>query len=133
MAAVSQEGFLQRAPRPLILWGGVLLVVLGAVGFAIFLFRIGTAIADAYERAAHTGQNVPDMGGGIGPLLTAVGGFIACLWPVVQAMSQRDTERMDQQARGQVAPPFPPSPPSMPPPVDPAHQDGGLVNNEALR
>lgn len=109
------EGFLHRAPRPLILWGGVLVVALGAVGFAIFLFRIGTAIADAYERAAQTGQNVPDMGGGIAALLTAVAGFLATLWPVVQGMSQRHTERMDQQARGQVAPPFPPSPPSGPP------------------
>ena len=109
------DGFLHRAPRPLILWGGVLVVALGAVGFAIFLFRIGTAIADAYERAAQTGQNVLDMGGGIAALLTAVAGFLATLWPVVQGMSQRHTERMDQQARGQVAPPFPPSPPSGPP------------------
>lgn len=115
MTPIQPEGFLHRAPRPLILWAGVVCVLLGVIGFAFFLFRVGTAIADAYERAAQTGQNVPDMGGGIGPLLTAVAGFIACLWPIVQGMSQRHTERMDQQARGQVAPPFPPSQPSEPP------------------
>lgn len=113
------EGWMHRAPRPLILWAGVLCAMLGVVGFAVFLFRIGTAIADAYERAAETGQNVPDMGGGIGPLLTAVAGFIACLWPIVQGMSQRHRERLDQQARGQApAGPFVPSPPSGPPPDD---------------
>ena len=108
------EGWLHRSPRPLILWGGVVLVVLGAIGFSVFLYRIGTAVADAYERAATTGQNVPDMGGGIAALLTAVAGFLATLWPIVQGMQQRHVERMDQQARGQVAPPFDPSPPSEP-------------------
>ena len=113
------EGWMHRAPRPMILWAGAVCALLGVIGFAFFLFRVGTAIADAYERAAQTGQSVPDMGGGIGPLLTAVGGFIACLWPIVQAMSQRHAERMDQQARG-TAPgvPFDPSPPSIGPSPD---------------
>lgn len=110
----QREGWLHRSPRPLILWGGVLLVVLGALGFSVFLFRIGTAIADAYERAAQTGQPVPEMGGGIAALLTAVAGFAATLWPIVQGMQQRHAERMDQQARGSAPPPFPPSQPSEP-------------------
>lgn len=100
------EGWVHRGARPAILWAGALCVLLGVIGFSVFLFRIGTAIADAYERAAQTGQNVPDMGGGIGPLLTAVAGFIACLWPIVQGMSQRHRERMDQQARGTAPGPF---------------------------
>lgn len=129
---MSHEGFLHRAPRPLILWGGVLLVVLGALGFAAFLYRIGTAIADAYERAAETGSDVPNMDGGLPALITAVVGFLGMVMPyVMQAMSQRHSERRDQIARGSAPGPFSQPPPSMP--SSPDHPDGGLVNNEALR
>lgn len=119
MAVTQPEGFMHRAPRPLILWGGVLLVVLGAVGFAAFLYRIGTAIADAYERAAQTGADVPNMDGGLPALITAVVGFLGMVMPyVMQAMSQRHSERRDQIARGSAPVPFPQPAPSSEPSVD---------------
>jgi hypothetical protein len=106
------EGPLHRAPRPVMLWAGAALCALAVCGFALFLYRVANAVAIAYERAAETAMPVPDMSGGLPALLMAVGSFLAACFPIWQAMTARHRERMDQQARGQVAPPFVPSPPS---------------------
>lgn len=99
------EGAFHRAPRPLILWAGALLVI----GGTLFALAILAAIALGFWKTAAEGRPVPDLSGGLGVLAGAfatVGGFI---W---QVLSQRHRERMDQQARG-TAPnvPFDSSPP----------------------
>lgn len=116
---MKPEGPLHRAPRPLILWCGVALVLFSVLGLGAFLFRVGGAIAAAFERSAQTGAPVPDMTGGLPALISALVGLIVGLWPVVQAMNQRHVERRDQIARGGAPPdPFPSAPLS----------DGGAVN-----
>ena len=105
------EGWMHRAPRPLIMWGGVALVAVAVIAVALFLGRIGGAIALAFERSATSGQPVPDMSGGLPALLSVVGPLlgsaVAFIW---RGMSQRHRERMDQQARGQWPGPFDSSP-----------------------
>jgi hypothetical protein len=132
----SSEGWVHRSPRPLILWGAVALVCVSVAGLGVFLYRVGDAIADAFERSATTGAPVPDMSGGLPALFTAIGGLLAGLFPIFQALSARHRERMDQQARGGApSVPFAPPPPSSPSsvaPSEPATPEGGLVNNNAL-
>lgn len=102
---------MHRAPRPLILWGGVAMVAVAIIAVALFLGRIGGAIALAFERSAASGQPVPDMSGGLPALLSVVGpligGAFAFIWRV---LSQRHVERRDQIGRGQAPGPFDSSP-----------------------
>ena len=114
------EGAFHRAPRPLLLWVGVAAAVLAAVGIGVFLFRVGNAIAMAYEHAAAVGTGVPDMSGGLPALITAIVGFLGMLLPqVLNALTARNRERRDHIARGGgPAAPFDPSPPQGPRPGD---------------
>lgn len=124
------EGAFHRAPRPLVGWVTVVLVL----GLVLFLLAIMAAIATGFWLTAARGQTVPNLTGGIenfGTLLIAVfgAGGLGGLW-----MQSRSRERRDEIAFGGAPQaPFPPSPPSTPPPVEPQHPDGGLVNNEAIR
>ncbi len=103
------DGAFHRAPRPLIMWVGVLLVA----GGTVFVLVIMAAIALGFWKTAAQGQGVPDLSGGLGVLAGAVatvGTFI------FQVLGQRHSERRDEIARG-TAPnsPFAPAPPSAPP------------------
>lgn len=102
------EGAFHRAPRPLILWAGALLVI----GGTVFVLVVLAAIALGFWLTAAKGQGVPDLSGGLGVIggaFVAVGTFIA------QVLSQRHRERMDQQARG-----LPPGGPLASPPLGPS-------------
>lgn len=119
-----------RAPRPLIGWAGVLLIVI----CVLFVAAVAAAIAVGFWMTAAQGQGVPDMTGGLAVLLPAV----ATAWGMVaQWMHTRSAERREEiRATGQSAPPFPspaPSAPSSPTsPPDPSFPGGGLVNNQAI-
>lgn len=114
-------GAFHRAPRPLIMWAGVILVVAGIA----FVVAVGAAIAVGFWLTVARGQPAPTISGND---LAAVGGAIATVGAfVMQVFSQRHRERMDQQARG-LAPdvPFDPGRPSPPPP--PPSSDEPLIN-----
>ena len=115
------EGAFHRAPRPLIGWAGVVLIVICVV----FIAAIAAAIAVGFWLTAARGQPVPDLTGGLAVLLPAV----ATAWGMVaQWMHTRSRERRDEIAFGGAPrPPFDPSPQSGDVP------GGGLVNNEAIQ
>lgn len=100
--------WVRRGPRPLLMWLAVVcaLLVLG------FFVGIGMAILRAFERAAETGQPVPDMSGGLYAVLTGLAALLPAMAQFWQVLNQYHRERMDQQARGVAPPPFVPSPPS---------------------
>lgn len=119
------EGAFHRAPRPLIMWAGFLLVA----GGIVFLFAVGAAIALGFWATAPRGQPVPDMSGGLGIIATAVATVGAFVMQVLQA---RHRERRDEIAFGGA----PANPTISPAPSGGSSSDipgGGLVNNEALR
>jgi hypothetical protein len=100
---------LHRAPRPLMGWGGIVLVV----ACLCFLVLLAIPILRAVNRWAD-GEPVDLMGFAavIGAAVPALG----AIWDFVRRfMTDRHVERMDQQARG-TAPesPFAPLPPSVP-------------------
>lgn len=109
---------LQRGPRPLIGWGGILLLI----ACLVFLVLLAIPILRAVNRWAD-GQPVDLMGFAavVGAAVPALG----AIWDFVRRfLTDRHVERMDQQARG-LPPggaPFAPAPPSSPTP------QGGLVN-----
>lgn len=108
-----QEGWGRRAPRPLYLWIGVAVAVIAGIGLAVFLYRVGNAIATAFERSATEGHSVPDMTGGLPALITAIVGFLSVILPqVLSALTARNRERRDQIARGVNLPPFASSAPA---------------------
>lgn len=117
------EGWLHRSPRPLLMWCAVLMVVL----VLLFFIGVGLAILTAFQRAAETGQPVPDMSGGLAAVLTGLAALLPALGTFFQIFNQRHVERRDQISRGQAPGPFAPAPPSEPSPT------GGLVNDEAIR
>lgn len=118
--SVRPDGAFHRAPRPLIGWGGVVLVAF----CLLFLAALGGIFLYAIWRWAN-GLPLDLMG--IAAVLTAAVPAGAAIWSFVKRyLFDRHMERMDQQARG-TAPglPFP-----QPPPASPG---GGLVNEEAIR
>ena len=122
------EGWLHRGPRPFLMW----LAVIACVLVLAFFVTIGFSIAHAFQRAAETGQPVPDMSGGLAAVATGLAALLPALAQFWQVFNQRHVERMDQQSRG-AAPtvPFDPAPPpSRPSEPSPS---GGLVNNEAIQ
>lgn len=121
------EGPLHRAPRPLLMWLAVIMVIL----VLAFFVGIGAAILTAFHRAAETGQNVPDMSGGLSAVLTGLAALLPAMAAFWQVLNQRHVERRDTIARGQAPSPFGHSQPSGAQPGD--IPDGGLVNNEAIR
>ena len=120
------DGAFHRAPRPLIGWAGVLLIVI----CVLFVGAIAAAIAVGFWLTAARGNGVPDMTGGLAVLLPAV----ATAWGMVaQWMHTRSAERREEIRAGSVAPPFPQPAPSAPPsPPAPSFPGGGLVNNQAI-
>lgn len=122
MSYPPRDGWVHRAPRPLMMWLAVICVLL----VLLFFVGIGSAILIAFQRAAETGQNVPDMSGGLSAVLTGLAALLPALGAFWQVFNQRHVERRDQIARGGGPDgPFAPSPPSESP-------SGGLVNNAAL-
>lgn len=113
----------QRAPRPLIGWGGIILLV----ACLAFLVLLAIPILRAVNRWAD-GQPVDFMGFAavIGAAVPALG----AIWDFVRRyMTDRHAERMDQQARG-----LPPGGVPFGPgtPLSDSSPQGGLVNNEAI-
>ncbi|MEQ1493165.1 MAG: hypothetical protein ABL932_21730 [Terricaulis sp.] len=100
----------RRAPRPLIGWAAVVLMVMCLAFLAVVFFAIGQGLL----LTAAKGQGVPDMTGGLAMLIPAM----ATAWGVVaQWMHTRSAERREETRAGVAPPsPFPPSPPSGPPP-----------------
>lgn len=122
MTYLPREGWVHRAPRPLMMWLAVLCVML----VLLFFVGIGSAILIAFQKAAETGANVPDMSGGLSAVLTGLAALLPALATFWQVFNQRHVERRDQIARGGgPESPFAPSPSSEAP-------SGGLVNNAAL-
>lgn len=112
MTEIRPEGWVHRGPRPLLLWLGVALAVVAIIGVAAFLYRIGNAIALSYEHAATNGQAVPDMSGGLPALITAIVGFLSMVMPqVLNALTARNRQRIEEVRRGTAPPPFASSPP----------------------
>lgn len=119
MTAPRPEGWFHRSPRPLVMWLAVVMVLF----VIVFFVAIGAAIVTAFNRAAETGQAVPDMSGGLSAVLTGLAALLPALATFWQIFNQRHTERRDEIARGGAPGPFPSSEPS---------PTGGLVNNDAL-
>jgi len=63
----SQSAF-RRAPRPLIGWAGVILLVMCLAFLAVVFF----AVAAGFLQTAAKGQGVPDMTGGLAMLIPAL-------------------------------------------------------------
>lgn len=101
------EGAFHRAPRPLMMWLAVIACMLVLTFFAF----IGAAIVLAFNRAAETGQPVPDMSGGLAAVATGLAALLPALAQFWQVFNQRHIERRDQIARGQAPVPFDSSPP----------------------
>lgn len=118
MTPPRPEGWLHRAPRPLVMWLAVIMVLF----VIVFFVAIGSAIVIAFNRAAETGQAVPDMSGGLSAVLTGLAALLPALASFWQIFNQRHIERRDEIARGSAPSPFDPSPTS----------EGGLVNSGAL-
>lgn len=98
---------MHRAPRPLVMW----LAVLTVACVLAFFVGVGSAIVVAFNRAATTGQPVPDMSGGLAAVLTGLAALLPALAQFWQIFNQRHVERRDQISRGQVpAGPFDSSP-----------------------
>lgn len=115
----------KRWPRPLVMFGAVVCGML----LTVFFLVIGFAIARVYLRASEMMVPVPDMGGGIAAIISAVGLLIPVMLQAAQVFNQYSRERLDQQARG-----LPPSgvPQSAPPAASEPSPTGGLVNNQAI-
>lgn len=119
-----RESWLHRAPRPLVMWLAVVMVIF----VIVFFVAIGAAIVTAFNRAATTGAPVPDMSGGLSAVLTGLAALLPALATFWQIFNQRHVERRDTIAHGG-GPPPPFVQPSQPPEPSPT---GGLVNNDAL-
>ena len=104
------DGAFQRAPRPLIGWGGVALI------FVCILFLLAVTIIAVFALWRWSNGQPVDLTG-FAALVGAAVPAGAAVWRLVeQYLMTRHWERMDQQGRG-TAPnaPFVPSPPSEPP------------------
>lgn len=99
------EGWMHRSPRPLMMWLAVIACVLVLAFFAF----IGAAIVLAFNKAAETGQPVPDMSGGLAAVATGLAALLPALAQFWQVFNQRHIERRDQIARGQAPGPFDPA------------------------
>lgn len=120
MSPVPSEGWVHRAPRPLMGWGGVLLIVV----CLLFLVVLAAIATFAMWRWAN-GQPIDLMGfAAVLGQATAAG---AAIWSLVKRfMIGREMQRADEIRTGQSVPPFVPPPPSSPTP------EGGVVNTGAL-
>lgn len=108
----TPEGAFHRAPRPLILWAGMLFVA----GLAVFVLVVLTAIALGFWKTAAQGAPPPDFSGG----LQVIAGAAAVVSGIVaQVLGSRSRERRDQIAFGGSAPPPFVPPPISPPPSEP--------------
>jgi len=108
MTPPQRESWLHRAPRPLVMWLAVIMVVC----VLVFFVAIGSAIATAFHRAAETGQSVPDMSGGIAAVMTGLAALLPALASFWQIFNQRHIERRDTIAHGGGEVPFPQPAPS---------------------
>lgn len=79
----------------------------------------------AARRAIETGQPIPDLTGGLAPIILSI---VSMVGPVMLDQFTRHRERTHQIARGEAPSPFGQSPASQS-----DVPGGGLVNNEALR
>lgn len=101
------DGAFQTAPRPLIRWGGVAVIVLCLVAASVL---IGGPLLRALNRWAD-GEAVDWMG--FAAVLGALGGFLGAIWSIVgPAMAARHAERLHEIREGRQPAPFAPSPPS---------------------
>lgn len=119
--SAGPDGAFHRAPRPLIGWGGIALIIV------CLLFLVALAAIALYALWRWANGLPVDLVGFAAVLGSAVPAG-AAIWDMVKRyLFARHVERMDQQARG-TAPglPFPQPPPSGLP-------GGGLVNDEAIR
>jgi hypothetical protein len=96
------EGWLHRAPRPLVMWLAVIMVGL----VLLFFVGVGSAIVLAFQRSAENGAPVPDMSGGLGAILAGLAALLPALASFWQIFNQRHIERRDEIARGGGPPPF---------------------------
>lgn len=100
------EGWLHRAPRPLVMWLAVTTILM----VLLFFIGIGTAIVTAFQKAAANGTSVPDMSGGLAAVMAGLAALLPALASFWQVFNQRHIERRDQIARGGGPPPFDSSP-----------------------
>lgn len=118
----------QRAPRPMILWAAVVLVI----GVTIFILVVLAALAVGVWMTAGQGHEPINLINTLGVIATGVASIGPFIWQVLTA---RHTERLDQQARG-LPPsgvPFPQSPPQISPaPNEPLGNQSGLDNPGTL-
>lgn len=111
---MRDDGWLHRGPRPFLMWLAVVMVVL----VLLFFVGVGAAILTAFNRAAESGQPVPDMSGGLAAVLTGMAALLPALASFWQIFNQRHIERRDTIARGQAPGPFDSSPPDGPRPQE---------------
>ena len=126
---------IDRLGRPLLRLCGVAFVVM----LLVMVARIGNAVVTAFERAAETGQPVPNMSGGMDGILSGLALAVPAIGAFIIDQITRHRERTRQIDRGEAPgrnPSQPPSPPSAPAATGPADQGlpgGGLVNNQAIQ
>jgi len=118
LSIMRPEGPLHRAPRPLIMWVGLVLML----ALTAFVVAWLTAGALGMFATVARGSSAPDMTGGLAALIPALA---AAAWQISNIFNQRHVERRDQIARGQVAPPFDPGPPPSAPSEPAINPHGG--------
>lgn len=118
------EGAFRRAQRPLIGWGGVLLVAVCVIFVAVLAF-IATYALWRWANGEPVDMN------GFAAVLTGATAAGTAVWSLVkQFMIGRTTQYVEEIRAGQREPPFSSTPtPSSPEPSP----TGGLVNNNAIR
>lgn len=97
---MRQDGPFQRAPRPLIGWATVMLLL----AMVLFVIAVLAAIALGFWLTAARGQGVPDMTGGLAALIAA----LVPAWGIAaQWMHTRSQERRTEiHVRGSAPGPF---------------------------
>lgn len=118
-----KQGAFERAPRPLMGWAAVVLMLMILPFIAVVLW----SVAQGFLRTAARGQGVPDMTGGLAMLLPAMATAWAC---IAQWMHTRSMERRTEMGVGDAPPPFgQPSAPTgpLPPSPDGAPRAGDSV------
>lgn len=101
------------------MWATVALVS----ALVLFVMAVLAAIATGFWLTAGRGQGVPNLTGGLGDFGALIAALLGAGGLGGLIFGQRHRERMDQQARGQVAPPFVPAEP-LPPSPDGAPRPG---------
>ena len=95
------EGAFHRAPRPLIGWVTVLLLLT----CALFVMAVMGAIALGFWKTAAQGRGVPDMTGGLAALIAALvpAWGIAAQWLHTRSMERRTQMGVGQAPEGPFA------------------------------